>query len=585
MHPKLVATAGPLLGQSFPLPGSPSSVGRAPDNWICVKAATISRQHFKIEQVDGAWRLLDLNSRNGTYVNDTRVHEHLLQPGDRIQAGEAEFLFVLDDPAQPPAPPPADTLITKTIYVHEGDSTFFRPAASAALAERRLRALLRIAAAVQKAAALADIQSILDEQVKELIAAAHVELLPGDAHESIAVLSEDTLSGAPLWTIRAPLRLGSKSHGSLLIRSTTRLTSEHLDLAVAVGALVAGPVDNLRRIEQLEGDLRRSRLESGLDAEFVGDSPVMERVYELIRRAAPTQSTILLTGENGTGKELAARAIHRASPRAAKPFVAVNCAALKDTLMESEMFGHEKGAFTGAVLQRKGRVELAEGGTLFLDEVGELQPHLQAKLLRLLQEREYERVGGARTLKADVRFLAATNRDLREEVKAGRFREDLYYRLKVVTITMPPLRERRDDIPLLASHFLQRAASVCKRRVLGISPAARDVLLQHDWPGNVRELHNVIERAVVLGTSEWIEIDDLPEELLENHSAAKLPVFHEAIRDAKKRQILNAIQHAGGNISEAARALSLHPNYLHRLVTRLGLRDSIRSDRAPTSKG
>ncbi|MBL8292519.1 MAG: sigma-54-dependent Fis family transcriptional regulator, partial [Bryobacterales bacterium] len=432
--------------------------------------------------------------------------------------------------------------------------------------------------------ALREIQAVLDAQVKELMPADKVEITTGEGGDS-ALLAEDNLGGNSMWTIRVPLRIGSRSYGALVIRSADTLTNDHLDLAVAMAALVAGPVDSLWRIEQLERDLRRSRSEGGLEMEFVGDSVAMDRVHELIRKAAPTQATILLTGENGTGKELAARAIHRTSPRVSRPFVAVNCAALKDTLMESEMFGHEKGAFTGAVLQRKGRVEMAEGGTLFLDEVGEIEAPLQAKLLRLLQEREYERVGGSRTLKADVRFIAATNRDLKEEIKAGRFREDLFYRLNVVSIAMPPLRERREDIPVLVTHFLQRATVLCKRRVVGVSPAAREVLMQHDWPGNVRELHNAIERAVVLGSSEWIEVEDLPEDLLESDSGSHLPVFHEAVRDSKKRQIREAIQKANGNISEAARALALHPNYLHRLVTRMGLRDSIRTDRASVQKG
>jgi DNA-binding NtrC family response regulator/pSer/pThr/pTyr-binding forkhead associated (FHA) protein len=584
MRPKLVATSGPLVGQSFSLPDGQGCVGRAPNNWIAVKSATMSRQHFVVEHKDRAWRLADLDSRNGTFVNEEPVREKWLEHGDRIQAGEAEFLFVLEEDSSVQREALTDSVVTKTVYVHKGESSFLRPWAGAAVAERRLSALLRIGAAVQGAGALRDVQAVLDTQVKDLMPADKVEITTGEGGDS-ALLAEDTLGGNSMWTIRVPLRIASRSYGALVIRSAQTLTNDHLDLAVAMAALIAGPVDSLWRIEQLERDLRRSRAEGGQEMEFVGDSVAMDRVHELIRKAAPTQATILLTGENGTGKELAARAIHRTSPRVSRPFIAVNCAALKDTLMESEMFGHEKGAFTGAVLQRKGRVEMAEGGTLFLDEVGELEAPIQAKLLRLLQEREYERVGGSRTLKADVRFIAATNRDLKEEIKTGRFREDLFYRLNVVSIVMPPLRERREDIPVLVTHFLQRAAVLCKRRVVGVSPAAREVLMQHDWPGNVRELHNAIERAVVLGSSEWIEVEDLPEDLLESDSGSHLPVFHEAVRDSKKRQIREAIQKANGNISEAARALALHPNYLHRLVTRMGLRDSIRTDRASVQKG
>jgi len=584
MQPKLVGTSGPLVGQSFTLPDGQGCVGRAPNNWVAVKSATMSRQHFLVEHKDNGWRLADLDSRNGTFVNEEPVREKWLQHGDRIQAGEAEFLFVLEEDGGSPREVPTDSVVTKTVYVHRGESSFLRPWMGAAVAERRLSALLRIGTAVQGAAAMRDIQAVLDAQVKELMPAEKVEITGGDGGDT-ALLAEDTLGAGSVWTIRVPLRAGTRSYGSLVIRSGNVLTNDHLDLAVAMAALVAGPADSLWRIEQLERDLRRTRAEGSQDMEFVGDSVAMERVYELIRKAAPINTTILLTGENGTGKELAARAIHRTSTRVGRPFAAVNCAVLKDTLMESEMFGHEKGAFTGAVLQRKGRVEMAEGGTLFLDEVGELQSPLQAKLLRLLQEREFERVGGSRTLKADVRFIAATNRDLKEEIKAGRFREDLFYRLNVVSIGMPPLRDRREDIPVLVAHFLERASVLCKRRVVGVSPAAREVLMQHDWPGNVRELHNAVERAVVLGSSEWIEVEDLPEDLLESASGSKLPVFHEVVRDSKRRQILDAIQKANGNISEAARALALHPNYLHRLVTRMGLRDSIRVDRTATQKG
>jgi len=285
---------------------------------------------------------------------------------------------------------------------------------------------------------------------------------------------------------------------------------------------------------------------------------------------------VLVLGENGTGKELAARAVHRNSSRSRKQFVAINCATLKDALLESELFGHEKGSFTGAVAQKKGRIELAEGGTLFLDEIGELHPGLQAKLLRVLQEREYERIGGTQTLKTDIRLIAATNRDLQDAVRDGEFRRDLFYRLNVVTLTMPALRDRRDDIPLLAAHFLHQLTKRCNRPVRGISPDARAILVRHDWPGNVRELQNTIERAVVLGSSEEIQVEDLPEALLESAPAGSaLPVYHQAVQDTKRRQVLDAIAQAQGNISEAARRLGVHPNHLHRMVTKLGLRGEI----------
>jgi len=283
---------------------------------------------------------------------------------------------------------------------------------------------------------------------------------------------------------------------------------------------------------------------------------------------------VLITGETGTGKELVARSVHMNSARAKRPFVSVNCAALTDTLLETELFGHERGAFTGAVAQKKGKLEVADTGTVFLDEVGELPPALQSKLLRSLQEREFERVGGTRPVRVDIRLIAATNRDLATDVAAGRFRRDLYHRLNVVQIAVPPLRDRPDDIPLLANHFLRRFARKAPRPVRGISPPAMTYLSKYEWPGNVRELENTIERAVVLGASEYLEPEDLPEVLLDaaHTPVTALPRFHEAVRAAKTQTVVDAFRESHGNYTETARLLGLHPNYLHRLIRHLNLK-------------
>jgi Nif-specific regulatory protein len=303
----------------------------------------------------------------------------------------------------------------------------------------------------------------------------------------------------------------------------------------------------------------------------------MQQVYDLVQRVASLNASVLIVGESGTGKELIAQAIHNLGSRSNRPFEAVSCGAIPETLIESELFGHEKGAFTGAIVQKKGKLEVAEGGTVFLDEIGELAPLMQAKLLRVLQEREFERVGGTRTIKLNVRLITATNRDLETEVKAGRFREDLYYRLNVVSLRMPSLRDRRSDISLLASYFAAKSAKRSNRAVLGISPQARACLLNYDWPGNVRELENAIERAVVLGSSELILPEDLPESILEKAEPASSAVnaFHDAVREAKKQLIINALEQAHGNYTDAARLLGLHPNYLHRLVRNLSLRPAL----------
>jgi Nif-specific regulatory protein len=304
----------------------------------------------------------------------------------------------------------------------------------------------------------------------------------------------------------------------------------------------------------------------------------MRQVYRRIARVAPTDSTALITGESGTGKELVARAIHVNSPRAERPFVAINCAAITETLLESELFGHERGAFTGAVVQKKGKLEIAEGGTVFLDEIGELSLALQAKLLRVLQNREFERVGGTKAVRVDFRLIAATNRDLEAAIESGAFRRDLYYRLNVVTLTMPPLRERRDDIPLLASCFARRHSDKAKRQVEGVAPDALACLTAYDWPGNVRELENAIEHAVVLGADRLIGPDDLPDAIVESGASAPATTgsstlqFHEAVKEHKRALILKAVEQGGGNYNAAARLLGLHPNYLHRLIKNLQMK-------------
>ncbi len=254
-----------------------------------------------------------------------------------------------------------------------------------------------------------------------------------------------------------------------------------------------------------------AELAHGAPGELLGDAPAFRAVLETLRQVAPTSATVLLTGESGTGKELAARLVHDRSPRAAGPFVPIHCAAIPESLLESELFGHEKGAFTGAFARKEGRFERAHGGTLFLDEVGEMSPAVQVKLLRFLQDGVLERVGGTESLRVDVRLVAATNKDLAAEVKAGRFREDLFYRLDVVSVRLPPLRERREDVPLLAMAFLRRFAEQNARRIAGLSPGALAALERYAWPGNVRELMHALERAVILARGEEIDVSDLPE--------------------------------------------------------------------------
>jgi two-component system response regulator AtoC len=291
----------------------------------------------------------------------------------------------------------------------------------------------------------------------------------------------------------------------------------------------------------------------------------MVKIYQLITQIATTPTTVLITGESGTGKELVARAIHRQSPRSGQPLVAINVAAIPDTLLESELFGHEKGAFTGAHAKKLGKFELAHGGTVFLDEIGSLRLDLQTKLLRALQEREIERVGGVRPIAVDVRVLAATNVNLRQAVRERTFREDLYYRLNVVPIHVPPLRDRREDVRRLVEHFVRKIARECRREVHAVSAGALDVLTAYDWPGNVRELENVIHRAVVLAHGPVIQLQDVPLDVALPEAGAALNEdaglpLREACDKFERQYVLRVLERVGWNVSRAARLLGIHRN-------------------------
>ncbi|MBP1780094.1 MAG: putative response regulator in two-component reguatory system, sigma54 dependent transcriptional, partial [candidate division NC10 bacterium] len=300
---------------------------------------------------------------------------------------------------------------------------------------------------------------------------------------------------------------------------------------------------------------------------------------QMAQKASGTNSTVLLLGESGTGKEVFAHTIHLWSPRRDKPFVVVNCVALSEHLLESELFGHEKGAFTGAHQAKKGKFEAANGGTVFLDEIGDMPSSLQSKLLRVLQDHEFERVGGTRPISTDIRVLAATNRELDEAVRVGRFRADLFYRLNVIRIALPPLRERREDIPALAQHFRARYAAETKRPVRGITADAMDLLRRHDWPGNVRELANTIERAVVLCAGETITPADLalpgahpPPRSQDPMPAGEVDGFHAQVNAYRRQVLLTALQRTNGNHTQAAKLLGLHRTYFLRLLQKLNIR-------------
>ena len=326
-----------------------------------------------------------------------------------------------------------------------------------------------------------------------------------------------------------------------------------------------------RALRQQNLETENVALRQQLDAKFglehiIGESPVMREIFEIIQQVAPTRATILLGGESGTGKEVFAKAIHQGSPRARQPFVTVHCAALTPTLLESELFGHEKGAFTGAYERRTGRFEQAQGGTLFLDEIGEIDATIQIKLLRFLGERTFERVGSNKTLTADVRLIAATNKNLAEQVKAGKFREDLFFRLRVVEINLPPLRDRAGDVPLLAQSFLREFARENDKKVNEFTPEALQMLMQHAWPGNVRELRTAIEHAVVLSRGEKITARDLPVSVRTGGGAEPQILQQNALtlKEAEKQLMERALKDSGGNRTVAAQKIGMSRRTFHR---------------------
>jgi Nif-specific regulatory protein len=353
---------------------------------------------------------------------------------------------------------------------------------------------------------------------------------------------------------------------------------------LAVADNVALALKTLDRQQELaenlnvsRGEVKQLRRQLGAASEIVGSSPLMFKVQQEVARAAPSRATILIRGESGVGKELVARAVHYASPRKKGPFVCLNCAALSETLLESELFGHERGAFTGATDRKIGKFEAADKGTLMLDEIGEMSPTIQAKFLRVLEGHPFERVGGSRAIKVDVRVIAATNRDLEKAVADGTFRRDLYFRLRVVEITVPPLRKRPEDIPEIAKHFLNNYMSDSGRKLLGFTAEARDQLIQYRWPGNVRELKNVVERAVVLARGDYVDVEDLNlSNLATVGDSAALPTSVNSyepltLAEVERRHILATLRQTGWNKSRTARTLGIERSTLDRKIRRYGL--------------
>jgi len=435
------------------------------------------------------------------------------------------------------------------------------------------------------------------EVVRDRLKAMGFEVVEAsDGMEAMARLKEDS-PAITLLDLQMPRKSGLEVLKAIReegVETTTIVITAYGTIDKAVEAMRAGAYDFLTKpfspghLEVVIGKAmerealrRENQLLSGevkgKDQPIIGHSPQIRSAIEVIKRAAASTSTILLLGESGTGKEVFARAIHQWSPRRNKPLVVVNCVALSEELLESELFGHERGSFTGAHHMKRGKLELADGGTAFLDEIGDLRPRLQAKLLRVLQEQEFERVGGTRPIRVDLRFVAATNRRLDKAIREGSFREDLFFRLNVVTVLLPSLRDRQDDIVPLANHFLSQFCGNLGKRIKEITPDGWELLKRYPWPGNVRELANIIERAVVLSAGDRITSEDLPLGAISGSSEAPAleaaAGFHDAVVAYKRQIIREALHRSGGNQSRAASALGLQRTYLSRLIKELQVRE------------
>ncbi len=593
-------------------------LGRTRDADLRILSETASRRHARIAASDGRVVLTDLGSSNGTRLNGEPVSRPAaLFDGDVIAIGEVQIRYLASDDLDRDTAIAAGAIDTVEAAV---DPLLADPARQAGDpdAARRLRLVCRAATAAAEADTPDEVAARLLEDITLALAPdrATVALFaPPDSLEVLAgtpdgaraprsrtirkrvlergeaVLLKDAhdageadghlslVRGRYRSTLAAPLVAGGRPFGMIAVEreAAGAYDAGDLEALAAVAALGGLALRNLRTLGAAR-EAARASFASADPPDLLGASPAIDEVRERIRRLAPAESPVVILGETGTGKELVARHLHARSPRAAAPFVALNCAALVEGLLESELFGHERGAFTGATERRDGRIADSGAGTLFLDEIGDMPLAMQAKLLRVLAERTYVRVGGSEPLAVRCRILAATHRDLPARVKAGTFREDLWYRLAVVTVTIPPLRERVGDIALLAEAMLEAAAARARRRVPRLSPAALSRLEAHRWPGNVRELANALERALVLLDGDEIEPDDLPADIGASAPTIAPPVASSepsaedlTLAAAEARAVAAAMKAAGGRKGEAARRLGVSWPTLNRKLRALGL--------------
>jgi transcriptional regulator with GAF, ATPase, and Fis domain len=616
MRPRLLSISGLLTGAVRTLADGQISIGRDQSNEVCLIDPSVSRRHCTIQQAGEKFELVDLDSHNGTFVNGIPIRRRAIEHGDTIRVGRSELVFLIyeGDTATYSGAHLSDSPTVANLNTIRIDNKTALPALDVEVGRmaRDLAALFKISNVINS---IRDSQ-LLQRELLRLI----FEVVPADEGavalqidleeepRSICTWSRSGGAGHPfeiqrelvhraIWERAAvftnaaagsdatqnvlclPLVAVERTIGAIYLTSRSPappFREDHVHFLDSVSRIAAVTIENILALDALRSENRRLKEALEPPGKLIGESRQIRQVEEFISRVAQSDSTVLIRGESGTGKEVVARSIHQSNQRSDRPFIAINCAAIPETLLESELFGHEKGAFTGAVGMRKGKLEAADDGTLFLDEIGELAPAMQAKLLRVLQQREFERVGGTRSVPLKARVLAATNKNLEQAIKSGEFRQDLYYRLNVVSVTVPPLREHRDDIALLALYFAAKYAEKSKRPFKGISREARALLIGYSWPGNVRELENAIEHAIVLGLTEEILPEDLPDGIFGEQSGGISGArYHDVLDQTRKELIRNSLREAEGNFPAAARLLGIHPKYLHRLVRNLNLKSEV----------
>jgi len=613
---RLVVLDGPDAGAEFVVPPAGGGIGRGEGSVVQLSDLSVSRAHALL-RLDGETLILaDAGGKNGTLVNGKAVTEKRLAEGDEIIVGKTRMAYLPAEGGVAVVPTAAIARVTIEVPTSEllrgpatgrpaGEERARRHLAALARLGDGLRqkddrsALLRLVCEVTRDALEADRAMLLLPDAAGRLTTHAVAAEKGDGQLSLAgevvertqkkghaVIVEGRAAGGRT-AIAAPVPIAAGETGILYAdRAPGAWGEPDLSLVACVAHLCAGALDSLAARTALVAENRTLEERFGSGRELIGDAPLTRELKGFIVKVAPTDASILLLGESGVGKEMVASAIHYGSKRAKGPFICLSCAVLSETLLESELFGHEKGAFTGATERKIGRFELAHGGSLFFDEVGELTPKCQTKLLRVIEERTFERVGGNKPISVDVRVIAATNRDLAAMVKRGDFREDLYYRLSVIQKEVLPLRARREDIPALADHFLGRVRFQTGRRVVGFSAEATRALLAHPWPGNCRELKNAVERAVVLGEGELVKLDDLPPQVASAAPAAARPptapsafmpppnappAAARSLKDLERQGIVAALHATGGNKAQAAAILEIDRSTLYKKLKEYGI--------------